>query len=71
MEYLETDKKSRIFTHLVNNEVWRALRTGNCFETIDSVSTPFRLKLKETMYKIWKKLSLNKQQKHVSISITV
>ena len=34
-------------------------------------STPFRLKLKEAMHRTWKKPSLNKQHKHVSISITV
>ena len=70
-EHLETDKKSHIFAHLVNNETCKALSTENCFEIIDSASFPFRLKLKEAMHIIWKKPSLNKQQKHVSISITV
>ena len=70
-EHLETDKKSHIFVHLVNNETCKALSTKNCFEIIDSASTPFKLKLKEAMHIIWKKPSLNKQQKHVSISITV
>ena len=70
-EYLEMDKKSHIFGHLVNNEICKALSTGNCFEIIDSTSPPFRLKLKEAMYIIGKNPSLNKQQKYVSISITV
>ena len=70
-EHLETDKKSHIFAHLVNNETCKALSTENCFEIIDSASTPFKLKLKEAMHIIWKKPSLNKRQKHVSISITV
>ena len=70
-EHLETDKKFHIFPHLVNNETCKALSTKNCFEIIDSADTPFRLKLKEAMHIIWKKPSLNKQQKHVSISITV
>ena len=70
-EDLVTDKKFQIFAHLVNNEAWKALSTENCFEIIDSDSTPFRLKLKEAMRIIWKKPSLNKQIKHVSISITV
>ena len=70
-EHLETDKKSHIFAYLVNNETCKALSTENCFEIIDSASTPFKLKLKEAMHIIWKKPSLNKQQKHVSISITV
>ena len=70
-EYLEMDKKSHILGHLVNNEICKALSTGNCFEIIDSTSPPFRLKLKEAMYIIGKNPSLNKQQKYVSISITV
>ena len=70
-EHLKTDKKSHIFAHLVNNKTCKALSTENCFEIIDSASTPFKLKLKEAMHIIWKKPSLNKQQKHVSISITV
>ena len=68
---METDKKSHVFAHLVNNETCKALSIENCFEIIDSASIPFRLKLKEAMHIIWKKPLLNKQQKHVSISITV
>ena len=49
-EHLETDKKSHIFAHLVNNETSKALRTENCFEITDSTSTPFKLKLKEAMH---------------------
>ena len=70
-EHLKTDKKSHIFAHLVNNETCKALSTENCFEIIDSATTPFRLKLKEAMHIIWKNPPLNKQQKHVSVSITV
>ena len=52
---------SHVFAHLVNNETFKALSNENCFEIIDSDSTPFKLKLKETMHIIWKKPSLNKQ----------
>ena len=70
-EHLETDKKSHIFTHFVTNETCKTVITENCFEIIDSASTTFRLKLKEAIHIIWKKPSLNKQHKHLSISITV
>ena len=66
-EHLETDKKSQIFTHLVNNEACEALSAEKCFEIIESVSTPFRLELKEAMHITWKKSSLNKQEKNVSL----
>ena len=46
-------KKSHIFSHLVNNENCKALSTENCFKIIDSVSTPFKLNLKEAMHIIW------------------
>ena len=49
-EHLETDKKFHIFSNLVNNETCKVLSTENCFEIIDSTSTPFRLKLKKAMY---------------------
>ena len=64
-------KKFHIFTHLVNNETCKAHNPKSCFEIIDSVSTPFTFKLREAMGITWKKPSLNKQQKHVSISIIV
>ena len=41
-EHLETDRKSHIFAHLVNNETCKALITENYFEIIDSASTPFK-----------------------------
>ena len=49
----------------------QALVVENCLEIVYSTSTPFRLKLKEAMHKIWNKQSLNKHQKHVSVSVTV
>ena len=41
-KHLETDKKSHIFAHLVNNETCKALSTENCFEIIDSASISFK-----------------------------
>ena len=70
-EHLEMDKKPQTFANLVHNETCTALSIENCFEIIDSASTPFRSKLKEAVHIIWKKPSLNKQQKYISISITV
>ena len=62
-EHLETDKKSHFFAHLVNNEIFNALSTENCFEIIDSASTPFKLKLKEAiMHTIWKNNAHNLEE---------
>ena len=70
-KHLETDKKSHIFAYFVNDKTFKAFNTENCFEIVDSPSTPFRLKLKEAMNIIYKRSSLNKQQKYVSISVNV
>ena len=48
LKFIWKQIKSHIFfAHFVNNETCKALGTDNCLETIDSASTPFRLKLKE------------------------
>ena len=40
---METDKKIPYFTHLVNNEICKAISNEIFFQIIDSTSTPFRL----------------------------
>ena len=70
-EHLETDSKPHIFKHLDTNRKCNELWYAECFEIIDSVTSSYRLKLKEVMYITWKKPSLNKQVKHVSINYLV
>ena len=70
-EHLERDSKSHIFKHLDTNRKYKKLCNAECFEIIDSATSSYRLKLKEVMYITWEKPSLNKQVKHVSISITI
>ena len=47
------------------------MRDTERFEIIDSTTSSYRLKLREAMHITWEKPSLNKQVKHVSISITI
>ena len=70
-EHLETDSKSHIFKHRNTNRKCKEFCNAECFEIIDFPTTSYRLKLKEAMYITWEKQSLNKQVKHVSISITI
>ena len=70
-EHLETDKKSHIFQHLKDNPACKELCDTNCFEIIDHASSSFRLKVKEALHINWMKPVLNKQKKHVSITISV
>ena len=69
-EHLE-NKKSHIFKHLNENHNCKSLSNPDCFQIIDSASSKFRLKLKETMHITWTKPVLNRQLKHVTIYITV
>ena len=70
-EHLETDSKSHVFKHLDTNRNRKELWDTECFESIDSATSSYRLKLKEAMHIIWEKPSLNKQVKYVGISITI
>ena len=70
-EHLDKDKKSHVFKHLDENRNCKNLSTPDCFNIIDSASSKFRLKLKEAIHITWTKPLLNRQLKHVSISITV
>ena len=65
-QHLETDSRSHIFKHFSTNRNCKELCDAKCFEIIDSTTSPYRLKLKETMHITLEKLSLNKQVKHVS-----
>ena len=44
---------------------------SDCFEVIDRASSYFRLQIKEAMHINWKKPELNKQVKHVGITISI
>ena len=70
-EHLETDLKSHIFKHLYTNRNCKELCDTECFVIIDSATSSYRLKLKEAMHITWEKPSLNKQVKHVNISMTI
>ena len=70
-EQLATDKKYHIFKCLLENSAYKILRNENCFAIIDSVYSPFRLKLKEAFHMTWLKPNLNKQKEHESITISV
>ena len=63
-EDLGKDKKSHIYSHL--HEV-----NSDFFEIIDHASSYFRLQIKEAMHINWKKPELNKQVKHVGITISI
>ena len=65
-EHLRKDEKS----HFPENPKCQEKVNSDCFEIIDRSSPYFRLQIKEAMHINWKKLKLNKQLKHVGITIS-
>ena len=45
--------------------------SSDCFGIIDRASSYFRLQFEEAMHINWKKSEINKQVKHVSITISM
>ena len=69
-EHLTSDKNSHIFEHIHRSEKCRGLCSENCFSIVDTASTPFQLKIKETLHISWENPSLNKQVNHVNLSLS-
>ena len=70
-EHLGKDKKSHIYSHLQEYPQCQERVNFGCFEIIDCASSYFRLQIKEAMHINWKKTELNKQVKHVGITISI
>ena len=64
-------KSSNIFKHLNENETCKDACDKSCFRVIDTASSAFRLKIKEAFHISWLKPTLNKQVRHLAVSITV
>ena len=70
-EHLEKDKKPHIYSHLQENPQCQEKVNSDCIEIIARASSYFRLQIKEAMHINWKKPELNKQVKHVGITISI
>ena len=64
-------KFSHIFKHLSENPACKQTCDKSCFQVIDSDNSAFRLKIKEAMHISWLKPELNKQVRHLAVSISV
>ena len=69
-EHLKS-KSSNIFKHLNENGICKHACDKSCFRVIDTASSSFRLKIKEAFHITWLKPTLNKQVRHLAVSITV
>ena len=64
-------KKSHIYSQLQKNPQCQEKVNSDCFKIIDCASSNFRLQIKEAMHINWEKPELNKQAKHVGITISI
>ena len=62
---------SHIFKHLDENPLCKEKCDESCFKVIDGDNSVFRLKIKEALHINWIKPQLNKQVKHLVVSISV
>ena len=68
-EHLHSDCNSHIYEHLKGSESCRNLCSEVCFSILDSALTSFQLKIKEALLIEWERPSLNKQIKHVDLTL--
>ena len=70
-EHLETDRASHIFKHLENSSACGSTCSRDNFAIIDQASLRFALKIKEALYILWDKPTLNALVKHANLMLSV
>ena len=55
--------------HLQSSESCRTSCTLDCFQVLDSATTKYQVKLKESMFIKWEKPYLNQQVKHINLTL--
>ena len=68
-EHFEKDQNSHVFKHLKSSDNCRANVSVDSFVILDCAPTNWQRKIKEDLYILWEKPTMNKQLKHVSITI--
>ena len=68
---LSSDRSSHVFKHLQSSESCRISCSADCFTVLDSATTKFQVKLKESMYIKWEKPDLNQQVKHINLTLSL
>ena len=70
-EHLSSDRSPHVFKHLHSSESCRISCSADCFTVLDSATTKFQVKLKESMYIKWEKPDLNQQVKHINLTLSL
>ena len=59
------------FRLLQSSESCRTSCTPDCFQILDSATTKYQVKLKESMFIKWEKPDLNQQVKHINLTLSL
>ena len=68
-EHLFSDKNSHIYKDLKSSSASKEVCNENCFAVLDSASTAYKLKIKESLHIMWEGQNFNKQLNHYTISL--
>ena len=70
-EHIKKYNRSHIFKHLHSTATCFDSYSSLCFKIIDKANSKFDLKIKEALRINWGKPSLNAQQKHVALTLSL
>ena len=70
-EHLNKTKMSNIYQHTHNNNSCQGKSSEKDFVILDKASTQFKLKIKEAIHIKQQKPSLNKQIKHINLTLDI
>lgn len=68
-EHLTSDKKSKVYKHIRAVDSCKAACNKDSFVILDNAPTQWQLKIKEGLHIKWENPPLNKQLKHVAVSL--
>jgi hypothetical protein len=70
-EHLKSDKHSHVYKHLNLSINCKNLNNCDSFQILDSAPTKHKLKIKEALHIKWENPTLNKQNNHYNINLSV
>ena len=70
-EHIKKDNKSHIFKHLHSTATCFDSYNSFCFKIIDKANSKFDLKIKKALHNNWKKPTLNAQQNHLALTLSL
>jgi hypothetical protein len=70
-EHLRSDKQSHVYKHLNLSLNCKDLNNCDSFQVLDTAPTKYKLKIKEALHIKWENPTLNKQNHHYNINLSL